>query len=33
MAASWFTGERELSQWGIDTARRSLHRVRAVSSD
>jgi superfamily I DNA/RNA helicase/RecB family exonuclease len=33
MAASWFPGERELSQWGIDTARRSLHRVRAVSSD
>jgi RecB family exonuclease len=33
MAASWFPGERELTQWGIDTARRSLHRVRAVSSD
>jgi superfamily I DNA/RNA helicase/RecB family exonuclease len=33
MAASWFPGKRELNQWGIDTARRALHRVRAVSSD
>jgi hypothetical protein len=33
MAASWFPGKRELNQWGIDTVRRALHRVRAVSSD
>ena len=33
MAAAQFPGAVELSQWGRDTARRRLHRVRAVSSD
>jgi RecB family exonuclease len=33
MAAATFSGERELSAWGAQTAQRALHRVRAVSSD
>ncbi|WP_308465363.1 PD-(D/E)XK nuclease family protein [Rathayibacter soli] len=33
MAAAEFRGARELTQWGMNTAQRALHRVRAVSSD
>lgn len=33
MAAAEFSGARELTQWGMNTAQRALHRVRAVSSD